>query len=117
METNEEELASILSSEGFSEEEIEEVNRNAAEYGHVLRDIVEEKKKILRNTAQLNSLHGEYATHNYEIYENYMEVHANAISMSAMKAEIALMHLPLPHEYEDKIQNILEEYLLISGFY
>lgn len=103
-----------LKKEGFSDIEISEIMERESNHRELLEELLIESRKSVNLRKTLTNLHKLYARYNYEIYENFMAVHVNAIAISAKKAEISLLRIDLPDNIKEIMENILDEYLLLK---
>lgn len=78
-------------------------------------ELLEEAEKYYKMNSDRLRLQSEYAKLNYEIYESYMSTHQNAIAISGMYSELRISGKKLSPEMLQKVEDILDSYLIING--
>lgn len=110
------EARKLLLAENFSDEDVQEIISNFDHYGPVIDELKKVSEEYGEKTSAMTSLNSQYARLNYEIYEKFMAVHVNAIKISSKKSEVSLLGLTTPRHLAEKVETILEKYLLITDF-
>ena len=107
----------ILSGDGFSDKETGIIRQSYAEYEDLLKELEAQIELHNRLREKLNDLHTKYARYSYELYETYMAVHINAISISARRGELSLMGKEIPKAIQEDMDSLLDQYTIITKFY
>ena len=110
-------LELVSSLVGLSSAEKDSITAVAEEYEDSVDSLVaayQEYSQLLKRKLEIDS---RYASLNYKLYESFMEVHKNAIIISALRSEVQIKKLELGGEAEDRIAHILKKYLIIEKFY
>ncbi|MCL4315122.1 MAG: hypothetical protein M1454_05305 [Candidatus Thermoplasmatota archaeon] len=101
----------------LSDEEINEITSAMDTYSEVLQELIEVHTKFSQAFERKMQLDTRYASLNYKLYETFMEVHKNAIIISALRTELGIRGKDLGEEANSKISRILRKYLVIDKFY
>lgn len=108
-----EEIEGVLD---LTEEEKEEFQDNYFEYEDDIMELIELYREYNENIRNKSSLHSKLARYNYDIYETWMELHKNAISLSSYRAEVNLRGISLEPEFLQKLDDVIEKYVMIEKF-
>ncbi len=101
---------------GLSEIEKEEIENNHIEYEEMVSELLEVYAEYSRLLGEKLKLDSTYASYNYKIYESFMEVHKNAIILSALSSEIKMKKIDLGEEAVSRVSRILDRYLMLERF-
>lgn len=108
-----EELERILD---LTEEERKEFQENYFEYEDEIMELVEVYRKHQEMSMRKNHLHSQVARFNFDIYETWMELHKNAITLSSYRAEANLRSIELEKSFTKRMNEIIDKYVLIEKF-
>ncbi len=61
-------------------------------------------------------LHSQLARFSFDIYETWMELHKNAITLSSYRAEINLRSIEIEEVFRKRLDEIIDNYVLIEKF-
>ena len=98
-------------------EEKKELLASGGRYDEEIAHLLDAYRKYSELLERKLSLDSRYASLNYKLYETFMEVHKNAIIISALKSEVSIRKIELGGEAEDRIDRLLKKYLIIEKFY
>lgn len=100
----------------MSEEERDELRENYFDYEEEIMEIVELYRKYSERFQEKSRLHSVMARYNYDIYNTWMELHKNAISLSSYRAEANLRGLPMDTDFFKRMNVLIDKYVLIAKF-
>ncbi len=98
---------------GLSEEEYREIHENPEKYGASVNKLLETYKDYMKLVKTRSELESRIASLKYRHSEIFMEVHRNAIILSSLRSNIRLMGLSFDPDRLIRLNEILDEYLLI----
>lgn len=107
------ELEKILD---LSESEKKIFRDNYFEYEDTIMELITVYRRYVSLLSEKSRLHTNMARYNFDIYETWMAVHKNAISLSSYRAEANLRNLKVESSIWDRLNEIIEEYVLIEKF-
>lgn len=97
-------------------EEKEELRENYFEYEEEIMELIEMYRKYNEFLAKKNRLHSLMARYNFDIYNTWMELHKNAISLSSYRAEANLRGIPMDKQFFHKMNELIDKYVLMVKF-
>lgn len=100
----------------LSEAEKAEFQNNYFEYEEEVMELINLYTKHKEMSQTKNDLHARMARCSYDIYETWMELHKNAISLSSYRAEANLRGITMEYNFSRKMNEIIDKYLLIEKF-
>ena len=98
---------------GLAEKECSEVLENPEKYGAAANKLLETYRdymKLVKTRSELESRAASLKSRHSEIF---MDVHRNAIILSSLRSNIQLLGLSLDQDKLRRLNEILEEYLMI----
>ncbi len=101
----------------LNEDEVNELRTNAEAYEGEISELIDAYSEYSATMEKKLAIDSEYSSLNYKLYESFMEVHKNAIIISALRSECSIKKIDLGGEADNKIKRILEKYLIIKKFY
>lgn len=107
-------LNRVMEMGSLSEAEAETILRNYDIYGELIERLDLAFQKFQRSLKESDMLDSKIASLTYANYEAFMNVHINAIMISAQRAKANLMGIPLNGEVSSRIDRILDLYLLLT---
>ncbi|MHB8360500.1 MAG: hypothetical protein ACYDDC_01695 [Thermoplasmataceae archaeon] len=100
----------------LSNDDRKELLDNKGTYSDILDDLEGEYLNYMENLNSISELHSKLATINFESYENFMNVHKNAIVIKSTLTEMKIMGIEIKSDENVEIQRLIDHYLLIKGF-
>ncbi len=97
----------------LTEEELEYFTRNSMD--DEVSDLLSELTKYYEMNGRKLRLQSEYAKLNYELYDSFMSAHQNAIAISGMYSELKMAARKLSSARIEKIEYLLDRYLILDG--
>lgn len=79
-------------------------------------ELVELYRKNVEMRERKNHLHSQMARFTYDIYETWMELHKNAITLSSYRAEINLRGINIEENFRKEVDEIIDKYVMIEKF-
>ena len=100
----------------LDDSEREEFRDNYFQYEDEIMELVKLYQKNQEMSEKKIRLHSQLARINFDIYETWMELHKNAITLSSYRAEINLRSIDIEKSLMKKLDEIIEKYVLIEKF-
>jgi hypothetical protein len=100
----------------LTREEVNRLSENIEQYSDVLDELENEYEKYMENLKEKTYLQGQIASINYNSYEEFMKVHANAIRISSIFSELEISGFPGKEHMDEETRMILEKYLILKQY-
>lgn len=93
-----------------------ELETNYFDYEDQIMELLDLFHKNQEMRERKNFLHSQMARFNFDIYDTWMELHKNAITLSSYRAEVNLRSIDLEESFRKDVDSIIEKYVLMEKF-
>jgi urocanate hydratase len=98
----------------LTRDEIIELEKKKQEYKDIIEELENEYENYIENLKEKSFLQGKLASINYNSYEEFMRIHANAIKISAIVADLEISGLLRRDDLDRRTKELLDRYLLLK---